>query len=138
MPVRKAVRGDFPRILSLAQDCGVDYAGMESDEFWLAEEDGEIAGIVGLQRRPDGLELVSLAVDPAHRSRGLARELTEALLAAAGGDVYLSTVIPDVFARLGFEPAGLVPPSLAAKKGTPWCAGCEAPERCAVMVRRAR
>jgi N-acetylglutamate synthase-like GNAT family acetyltransferase len=105
---------------------------MESDRFWVAKEDGRVLGIVGLKRHPDCLELVGLGVDPGGRSRGLGRTLVEALLAAAGDDVFLATVIPEYFERCGFQRVAATPPGMA--KDPSWCEGCQK-ERCTIMRR---
>jgi ribosomal protein S18 acetylase RimI-like enzyme len=56
--------------------------------FWLAaEENGEVVGIVSLIPRPDGVQLRSMAVDPAYQGGGVGRMLVEAAvdrLRAAG------------------------------------------------------
>jgi len=122
---------DFPEIHRLAASLGLDYEGLEADRVWVAEEDGRIAGIVALKAHPDCLELVSLGVDPAARSAGLGGRLIEALTAAAGGDVYLATVIPGYFERHGFVRASRMPAGMA--KDPAWCEGCPK-EFCTVMV----
>jgi hypothetical protein len=47
----------------------------------------------------------------------------------------LATVIPQFFARLGFERTAARPPSLV--KTEEWCAGCT-PELCTVMIKKKR
>ena len=71
------VRSARPQVRRLAESLGLDYPGMESDRFWLAEEDGRAQGIVGLMKHPDCLELVALGVAP------------QALSAEAQEDVFL-------------------------------------------------
>ncbi len=136
MRIRRAATSDRAPIRILAGGLGLDYPGMEGDAFWLAEEEGRIVGTVGLIRHPDCLELVGLGVDDSRRGSGLGRALVGALLAETPGDIYLATIIPDFFARLGFVPATAEPASISARKGTAWCEGCPR-ERCAVMVKRA-
>jgi GNAT superfamily N-acetyltransferase len=46
------------------------------DAFWVAEEAGEVVGMVGIERHSaDAAELRRMAVSPACRRRGLARQL---------------------------------------------------------------
>ena len=135
MPIRRARPEDFPAIHRLAASLDLDYEGMEADRVWVAEEGARIAGIVALKRRSDCLELVSLGVDPAARSTGLGRNLIEALISAAGGDVYLATIIPGYFERHGFIRTLRIPPGLA--KDPAWCEGCPK-EFCTVMVRKSK
>ncbi|MBN1939020.1 MAG: GNAT family N-acetyltransferase [Candidatus Aminicenantes bacterium] len=133
MLIRKALKKDFPIILKLAASLGLDYDGMEHAPFWLAEENGRILGIVSLLAHDDCRELVSLGVSPEARTSGLGRCLIEAVMDAAGTDVYLATVIPGYFERHGFVRTERVPSGMA--KDPAWCEGCDK-RLCAVMVRK--
>jgi N-acetylglutamate synthase-like GNAT family acetyltransferase len=135
MKTRKARAEDRRRIYDLAESLGLDYPGMEDDDAWIAEEGGQIAGIVALKKHADCDELVSLGVDPEYRDRGLGRRLVRALLEEAPGDVFLATVIPDFFERCGFK--GVSSPPAGMTKDPVWCEGCPK-ERCTIMVRTAR
>jgi N-acetylglutamate synthase-like GNAT family acetyltransferase len=135
MKIRKAHPEDAPPIRALAASLGLDYAGMESDPAWCAEDGGRVIGSVRLIAHPDSLELVALGVDPAFRGRGLGRRLVRALLDETDGDVHLATIIPDFFARCGFVRIGSVPAGML--KDPSWCEGCDRTQ-CAVMVRKAR
>lgn len=76
---------------SLADDLG-DVAGSylrrPGSDFWVAEQDGDIVGCVGVYRHDDGdVELRRLVVDPAIQRQGLASRLmaqAEAFCRAAG------------------------------------------------------
>ena len=85
------IRSARPQIRRLAESLGLDYPGMESDKFWLAEEDGRAQGIVGLMKHPDCLELVALG-----------GKFIEALSAEVQEDVFLTTVIPGLFEKHAF------------------------------------
>ena len=133
MRVRKARKADFPQITRLARKYGLDYANMEADDFWVVGETGRIRGICGLKKHPECVELCALGVDEKWRYLGLGKQLVRAVVRNARGELFLATVIPDFFVRLGFERAEAVPASMVKK--TEWCAGCT-PELCTVMVRR--
>jgi N-acetylglutamate synthase-like GNAT family acetyltransferase len=133
MAIRRARARDWPQIFGLARECGLDYAGMEADEFWVAEEAGQVAGIVALKTHPECRELCALGVEAAWRGRGIGAGLVRHLLGETRGDIHLATVIPEFFERLGFERSDGIPPSLV--KDEEWCAGCRR-ENCRVMVRR--
>lgn len=135
MRVRKAQKADFPDIIRLAKKDNLDYAGMEADSFWVAEENGRIQGICGLKKHPECLELCALGVAEKRRGQGWGAQLVREVLGEAPGEVYLATVIPDFFLRLGFEKAHAVPASMV--KGEEWCIGCT-PELCAVMVKQGK
>jgi N-acetylglutamate synthase-like GNAT family acetyltransferase len=133
MRVRKARKADFQDILRLAKKYDLDYTGMEADGFFVAAEDGRILGICGLKKHPECLELCALGVEEDYRGRGWGARLVRTALGEVPGEVYLATVIPGFFLRLGFQKAKTVPPSMV-KRGE-WCAGCT-PELCSVLVRQ--
>ncbi len=133
MNIRSIQPEDWPSARALAARLALDYEGMEADRFWVAEEGGRIAGLVGLKRHSDCLELVGLGVEPGRRQAGLGGGLVEALFHAAGADVYLATIIPDYFARHGFVAADAVPAGMI--KDPAWCDGCPR-TGCTVMIRR--
>jgi len=135
MRVRRAEPRDFDDIVGLARRLDLDHAGMDGDLFWVAEESGEVVGIVALREHPDCRELCSLGVDPAFRERGVGRTLVEALVSEAPGDVHLGTVIPEYFRSLGFVRAPVIPAAFVEKRKTAWCEGCRQ-DLCAVMVRK--
>lgn len=135
MRIRKAGPADFAQIIGLAKGYGLNYFGMEADNFWVAEEGLQILGIIGLRRYRDCQELCSLGVIEEFRKRGIGTKLVFALLAEVKDDVYLATIIPRFFEKLGFKSAEDIPPSMV--KTSDWCEGCTK-ERCVVMVRKAR
>jgi len=134
MPFRKARRGDLPRVRKLAESLGLDSPGMEDDPFWVAEDRGQIEGICGLKRHPDCLELYALGVEENARGRGTGGDLVRALVREVKGDVYLATIIPGFFERLGFLKVSEFPLSMG-KRGE-WCEGCNR-ALCTVMMRKA-
>jgi N-acetylglutamate synthase-like GNAT family acetyltransferase len=133
MRVRKSRKRDFPDIIRLAKKYKLDYADMEEDGFWVAEEGGRIRGICGLKKHPECFELCALGVDEEWRGRGWGVQLVRAVLRDVPGELYLATVIPSFFVRFRFEKATAVPVSMVKK--AEWCAGC-IPELCTVMVRQ--
>lgn len=137
MPVRKALPEDIQPAVRLAERLGLDYPGLAEDALWVARDDrGRTIGLVALKTHPDCLELCALGVEPGRRGEGTARELVEALLAEAPGDVHLATVIPGFFERCGFLTVGAdIPPTFLAKRLTAWCDGCPR-ERCTVIKRK--
>lgn len=134
MKIRDGLSPDLPAIRRLAESLGLDYPGMENDRFWVAEDGGGIAGLVALKRHADCLELVSLGVDPRAREHGLGRRLVQALLDHTSADVFLATIIPAFFARIGFVRAPSPPSGLA--KDPAWCEGCQK-DQCVIMVKAA-
>jgi N-acetylglutamate synthase-like GNAT family acetyltransferase len=135
MRIRKARPADWPEIFRLAQKLNLDYPGMEADEFWVAEERQNLAGLVGLKTHPDAQELCALGVEARWRGRGLGRLLVRTAVRHARRNLYLATVIPAFFSRLGFEKKESIPTSMI--KDPEWCAGCDR-ARCTVMAIKRR
>jgi len=133
MKIRLAQKADFVQIRSLAAAYDLDYSDMEADDFWVAVEGKRIVGVCGLKKHPDCRELCSLGVAESFLKKGLGKKLVSALLDASSGDVFLTTIIPDYFEKLGFEPADRVPPSMV--KPEEWCGDCPR-DRCRVLVIR--
>jgi len=134
MPIRKVRREDLSRVRELAEALGLDSPGMEDDSFWVAEDNGRIEGICGLKRHPDCFELYALGVEESGRGQGIGGDLVRALIGEVKGDIYLATVIPGFFERVGFSRTSEFPRSMV--KGGEWCEGCDR-ALCTVMMRRA-
>lgn len=78
------------------------------DRFWVAEQDGRIAGVAGIELYADGCLLRSVAVRPELRGTGLGRALVERALDSAresgARQAYLLTLTAERwFPRLGFR-----------------------------------
>ncbi|MBE7218714.1 MAG: GNAT family N-acetyltransferase [Caulobacteraceae bacterium] len=77
----------------------------------VVEADGVALGFVMARRVADEAEILTLAIDPAHRRRGVGRTLVEAA-AALGGDALFLEVAQDnaparaLYAACGFREAG--------------------------------
>jgi N-acetylglutamate synthase-like GNAT family acetyltransferase len=72
-------------------------------------------------------------VSEKYRNRGIGQKLVHTILQNARGDVYLATISPDYFVKLGFERASHAPAPLI--KPPDWCSGCRK-ELCAVLVKK--
>ena len=111
LPVRASVRGDTVAVRALVSNAGLPTLDLDTApglRFWVAEDGRSIAGAIGLESYgPTGL-LRSLAVAPAHRNRGIASALVEALEMHARADgarqlVLLTETARPFFVRLGYR-----------------------------------
>ena len=134
MPIRKARREDLSRVRELAEGLGLDSPGMEDDAFWVAEDNGRIVGVCGFKRHPDCHELYALGVEESERGQGIGGDLVRTLVRDVKGDIYLATVTPGFFERVGFSRTSEFPRSMV--KGGEWCEGCDR-ALCTVMMRKA-
>ena len=79
------------------------------DRFWVAEHQGHVVGVAGMERYGDSGLLRSVGVAREWRGTGVGRTLVERVLdegrAAGVRDVYLLTTTAEhYFPRLGFAP----------------------------------
>ena len=83
--IRAATDADLPRIEALLVASGLPTAGVADAlcGFLVAEHDGALVGVVGVEECCEYGLLRSTAVDPAWRSRGLGRRLVERAIAEA-------------------------------------------------------
>jgi amino-acid N-acetyltransferase len=110
MHIRPARAEDFEAVTALLRAHQLPLDGIASplEGFLVADDDGRIAGVVGLERYGDDGLLRSAAVDEGRRGNGVGRRLIERLLADAARDrvtsVYLlTTTAEQYFPRFGFE-----------------------------------
>ena len=109
--LRPATAADAAAVAGLLESAGLPRDGLTEwlPHFWLAEQDGRLAGVAGLELYRDGALLRSVAVDPGMRGLGIGRRLSvraiEAALAAGSPAVCLLTTSAEhYFPRLGFVP----------------------------------
>jgi amino-acid N-acetyltransferase len=122
---RTATAADEAAVRALLRTAGLPFADVAAgrQELILALDGESLAGCVGLEvHGKDGL-LRSLAVAPAWRGRGLARELCRRVLALAREreleELYLlTTTIEPLCRKLGFERVdrAAVPPEVAGSE----------------------
>jgi len=129
--IRSARPDDFPAIRALAEKLYLDSNDMQAEEFLVAEDLKKIVAIGRLIKHPDCTEIATFGVKEDFRKQGVGGKLIEELRNKAAGPVYLATIIPGYFAKLGFKKAETIPPSMVKKSD--WCEGCSR-QNCTVMV----
>lgn len=109
--LRRATPEDLPAVLDLLAQAGLPQAGVSGGhvQLFLAETDGQLAGVAGLEHYGTSALLRSVAVSPTQRGRRVAQRLVEKILdearCACIHDVYLrTTTAEDYFPRFGFAP----------------------------------
>jgi N-acetylglutamate synthase-like GNAT family acetyltransferase len=131
--IRKAEQRDHPAILKILKDLDLYYPTLEMKGFWVAEGAGVILGVVQLEEHPDFIYLGSLAVKSEYQGQGIAKRLLNDTLSKLTKNIYLYTIIPEFFAKLGFKVAGRQPAGLPSKERYQ-CEFCHA-EKCVCMVK---
>jgi len=109
--IRRATENEQWRLLELLGEAHLPTQGLEDPQthLWIAEREGTIAAMAGLERYDEVALLRSVATHGPFRGQGAATALCLVLLAHARADgvrrVYLLTETAEgFFRRLGFEP----------------------------------
>lgn len=108
--IRPATSSDAPAVLALlaASDLPADGVAAHLPDFLVAEREGALVGVAGLERYGDGWLLRSVAVAGSERGRGLGASLTTRALERAAKQgapavFLLTTTAEDYFPRWGFR-----------------------------------
>lgn len=108
--VRPATANDLSAIQDLLRQSDLPLDGVKESlsSFLVAERDGRIVGVAGLERCGDYGLLRSAAVDQAWRGQGLGRTLVERVISAAESAgiralYLLTTTAEDYFPAFGFQ-----------------------------------
>ena len=129
---RKALTGDKNKILKVLKELDLNYPSQSLEDFWVAEKEDEIIGIVRLEEKKDFYFLSSLGILKEHRKQGVASQLLSEITKKLKKVVYLYTIIPEFFKKAGFEAASPLP-GLPLKEILE-CENCF-PDRCVCMVK---
>lgn len=108
--IRPAAASDLPAVERLLTDSALPFDGVRDalSDFVVAESDGELVGVAGLEVCRDDALLRSVAVKPEWRSRGVGRQLVTCAIANAESRglhaLYLLTTTAErYFPSFGFE-----------------------------------
>jgi amino-acid N-acetyltransferase len=141
MRIRNATSADLTAVESLlsASDLPLDGVKDNFSNFVVAEDDGEIAGAIGLEEFGAVALLRSAVVSPEHRGSGVGRRLVERLLEGAEvagiEELYLLTTTADqYFPRFGFTRTTRSAVPDAVKASAEFQGAC--PDTAVVMTRR--
>ncbi len=108
LTLRAATARDSAAIRRLIRRVQINPTGLDWHHFVLATDaSGQMLGCGQLKPHRDGtLELASIAVEPAHRGRGIARAIIEHLLALATRPLYLTCrqSLGGFYQQWGFRP----------------------------------
>ncbi len=141
MRLRSATSKDLAAVESLlsASDLPLDGVQENFSEFVVAEDEGGIAGAIGLEKFGSVALLRSAIVSPERRGSGLGRRLVEELLERAEevgiDEVYLLTTTAEkYFPRFGFIRTARATVPDAVKASAEFQGAC--PDTAVVMARR--
>lgn len=137
--IRKAGKPDLQAIQKLLSTYFLDMEGLSTEDFVLAEINGQIRGCAALIKAEfqgrKFLEIHSIAVHPNFRGKGIGTRLVKYLLTVIDEkacDLYVRTTAPHFFEKLNFEKIE------GSEKLLLWkdCKECEHFEACTQYVMR--
>jgi amino-acid N-acetyltransferase len=141
MKIREATTRDLDAVERLLSASNLPLDGVKENlsNFVVAENEGEIAGTIGLEKFGSVALLRSAVVSPEYRGSGVGRRLVQQVLDRAEKDgieelFLLTTTAEDYFPRFGFARTtrAAVPPAMRAS--AEFQGAC--PDTAAVMTRR--
>lgn len=104
--IRPARVQDEEFIRRTLQELSLDGERVEARQFFIAEEGGHPAGFARIKPYRGCFELAGVAVLTRFRERGVGSRLVRALVERfPTKTVWITTNLPEYFARFGFEPA---------------------------------
>ena len=133
--VRRALPGDFTSISGLLADLELEYPAMDFNCFYVAEKNGETVATAELKELEDCCLLSCVGVREDLQGTGIGRDFTLEVLRDASKDVYLYTLVPGFFKKLGFIEALTLPPGLPGR-AIYGCRNCD-PTLCRCLFRTA-
>lgn len=137
--IRSARPEDEAGVLALLAESGLPTAGVAEwlAHYTVAEDDGRIVGVAGLEVHGSDGVLRSVAVDPAYRGGGMGGRLSATIIAAARQAglrrlFLLTETAEDFFPRHGFRPIPREHASDAVKQSVEFREAC--PDTAVAMV----
>lgn len=131
--LRAACPEDLPRILQVLTEASLPLEGVPDGltRVVVAEVEGELAGVAGLEEYGTSALLRSVAVSRQHQGKGIAGALVRRLLQEASSDtihdVYLrTTTAEDYFPRFGFGQVDLDQVPLQVRDSVEFHGACPA------------
>jgi N-acetylglutamate synthase-like GNAT family acetyltransferase len=106
---------EFEQVKQLVNDFWLDDTGLQPQQFQVLSDNGKVIAFGRLREHADATELCTMGVAGEFQKKGFGKEMVNHLLCRAKCDVYLVTVIPDFFKRLGFDFAEQYPDSIQKK-----------------------
>lgn len=141
MKIREATSHDIGAVENLLSANNLPVEGVRENfsSFVVAEDRGEIAGAIGLEKFGSVALLRSAVVSTEHRGSGVGRRLVEQVLERAEQDgieelFLLTTTAEDYFPRFGFARTTRSAVPAAVKASAEFRGAC--PDSAAVMIRR--
>ena len=135
LEIRKAGKRDKAPIMKLIKETGLFIPCMRFDDFFVAYRGENLIGVAKMKTHGKYKihELSSVGVKDGWRKCGIGTVLVNKMIDRAKYDLYLNTVNPGFYEKLGFKETKDAPGVL--KKNKTWCKSCDK-SLCKTMVRK--
>jgi len=114
--IRQPNETEFVEVRNHLKKFVLDSSEATKEQFKVLLYDDKLAAFGRLKQRNDGVELCSVGVVEEYRGKKLGEAIVKDILSIVKTDVYLVTVIPNFFKKLGFIETKEYPASLQHKR----------------------
>jgi len=131
--IEVAKERDYKEIDQILSQLDLYHPQLQDQVFWVAREGDKIVGISCITDYDNFCFLSSVGVLFDHRFKGIATSLLGKISGQQKKDIYLYTITPQFFSRLGFQI--ISPPKTIPSRFDLDCENCTT-EKCVCMVKR--
>lgn len=115
LTVTPCTQTDFDSVVRLINELQLDNNDLKHTQFLVVKDAENVIGFGRLRNYDDCCELCSLGVIEPYRNRGVGTQLAKALIKNATKTLYVVTIIPEFFGRLGFIQTAHFPSEIGVK-----------------------
>ena len=135
--IRKAKKEDKAPILKLVKETGLFVPHLRYQDFFVAYRGQNIVGVARWKTHKKNKmhELSNVGVKDGWRKCGIGSMIVSKVMDNAKYDVYLNTITPGFYEKLGFKQIKDAPKQI--KKNSSWCKGCDK-KSCTAMIKQAQ
>lgn len=135
LDIRKAKKKDKAPLLKLIKETGLFAPRLRYEDFIVAYRGENLVGVARFKTHCKSKihELSNVGVKDGWRKCGIGSFIVSKIMDKAKYDMYLNTVNPAFYEKLGFKTTKDVPKAL--KKNGVWCKGCTR-DMCTTMVKK--
>jgi len=106
---------ELEQVKELVKKFWLDNADMRPEQFSVLSDNGKVIAFGRLREHEDATELCTMGVSKDYQKNGYGEKMVKHLQSIAKRDIYLVTVIPDFFTKVGFKIVPTYPVSIRKK-----------------------
>jgi N-acetylglutamate synthase-like GNAT family acetyltransferase len=113
--IHQPTESEFEQVKKYARQFDLDDENMEMSQFKVLLANNKLAAFGRMKVHKDGIELCTVGVVEEFRGKKLGQALVRDFIKSTKQDIYLVTVIPDFFNKMGFKEVKEYPASIKEK-----------------------